>query len=237
MKKIGLIGGITWQSTKLYYEYLNTLVSEALGEQHSCKCIIESVNFSEISTKQHDGDWKTLHKEMADIAKALEVAGADVILICANTMHLSADTIKEKIDVPLLHIAEVTGLSIQKEGIRKVLLLGTKYTMELDFYKDILEDQFGIEVLIPSADDRDVVHQVIYDELAKGIISEDSKARYVAIIKKSELEGAEGVILGCTEIPLLIQSNDCDIPVFDTTRIHAQAAVAFALSEMPQINN
>ena len=152
-------------------------------------------------------------------------------------MHLSSDVIKERISVPLLHIAETTGRSIKEKGIQKVLLLGTKYTMELDFYKDILKNQFGIEVLIPSAEDRDIVHQVIYDELAKGIISEDSKARYKEIIKKSELEGAQGAILGCTEIPLLIQSNDCDIPVFDTTRIHAKAAVAFALSEIAQTNN
>lgn len=229
MKKIGLIGGITWQSTKLYYEYLNTMVAEALGEKHSCKCILESVNFSEISVKQHDGDWETLHEEMAEISKKLEVAGADVILICANTMHLSADTIKQKISVPLLHIAEVTGRAIQEKGIQKVLLLGTKYTMELDFYKDILKNQFGIQVLIPEADDRLIIHQVIYDELAKGIISEDSKEQYQQIIKNSELEGAEGVVLGCTEIPLLIKQEDCDVPVFDTTKIHAAAAVNFAL--------
>jgi len=160
----------------------------------------------------------------------LETAGADIILVCANTMHLSADKIKEKIRIPLLHIAEATGKSIQADGIQKVLLLGTKYTMELDFYKDILKEQFGIEVVVPSSEDREVVHQVIYNELAKGIISEESKTRYVDIIKKSEGEGAEAVVLGCTEIPLLIQSHDCDIPVFDTTKIHAKAAVEFALA-------
>ncbi|TMM57419.1 aspartate/glutamate racemase family protein [Maribacter algarum] len=234
MKKIGLIGGITWQSTKLYYEYLNTMVSEALGGKYSCSCLIESVNFADISAKQSAGDWDTLHTQMATIAKSLETAGADIILVCANTMHLSADKIKENINVPLLHIAEATGKSIQDKGIQKVLLLGTKYTMELDFYKDILKEQFGIEVLIPSSEDRDTVHQVIYDELSKGIISKDSKAKYVEIIKKSESNGAEAAILGCTEIPLLIQSEDCDIPVFDTTKIHAQAAVDFALAEMTQ---
>ncbi len=234
MKKIGLIGGITWQSTKLYYEYLNTMVSEVLGGKHSCKCLIESVDFADISAKQNAGDWDTLHIQMAEIAKSLETAGADIILVCANTMHLSADKIKETINIPLLHIAEATGKSIREQGIQKVLLLGTKYTMELDFYKDILREQFGIEVLIPSPEDRDIVHQVIYDELAKGIISEDSKTQYREIIKKSESDGAEAVVLGCTEIPLLIQSKDCDIPVFDTTKIHAQTAVEFALAGMTQ---
>jgi len=194
MKKIGLIGGITWQSTKLYYDYLNKMVSDVLGGKHSCRCLIESVNFSDVSTKQNAGDWETLHTEMAGIAKRLETAGADIILICANTMHLSADKIKETVRIPLLHIAETTGRSIQKKGIRKVLLLGTKYTMELDFYKDILHEQFGIEAIIPSASDRDIVHQVIYDELAKGIISEKSRAAYVEIIKKSEGKGAEAVV-------------------------------------------
>ena len=234
MKKIGLIGGITWQSTKLYYEYLNMMVSEALGGKYSCSCLIESVNFADISAKQSAGDWDTLHIQMATIAKSLETAGADIILVCANTMHLSADKIKENINVPLLHIAEATGKAIQEKGIQKVLLLGTKYTMELDFYKDILKEQYGIEVVIPSAEDREVVHQVIYDELSKGIISNDSRAKYVEIIKKSESNGAEAAILGCTEIPLLIQSQDCDIPVFDTTKLHAEAAVEFALAEMTQ---
>lgn len=234
MKKIGLIGGITWQSTKLYYDYLNTMVSEALGGKHSCKCLIESVDFAEISAKQGAGDWETLHTQMAEIAKSLEIAGADIILVCANTMHLSADKIKANTNIPLLHIAEATGKAIQDKGIQKVLLLGTKYTMELDFYKDILKDQFGIDVLIPAADDRAIIHRVIYTELAKGIISKESKAAYVEIIKKSENEGAEGVVLGCTEIPLLIQAQDCNIPVFDTTKIHARAAVQFALAEMTQ---
>lgn len=230
MKKIGLIGGITWQSTQLYYQYLNTKVAELLGDKYSCECIIESVNFANISTKQAEGDWDSLHHQMTDIALRLENAGAEIILVCANTMHLSADSIKEKINVPLLHIAEVTGKALQEKGCQKVLLLGTKYTMELDFYKDIIKNQFGIEVLVPSKEDREVVHHVIYTELAKGIISADSKKKYQEIIKKSESEGAEGVILGCTEIPLLIQQEDCDITVVDTTKVHAEAAVEFAVS-------
>ena len=230
MKKIGLIGGITWQSTQLYYQLLNTKVAELLGGQHSCNCIIESVDFADIASKQAKGDWDILHEQMADSALGLQNAGAEIILICANTMHLSADTIEQKIKVPLLHIAEVTGKTVQQKGCQKVLLLGTKYTMELDFYKDILKNQFGVEVMIPSKEDRETVHQVIYTELAKGIISESSKKQYLEIIKKSEKQGAQGVILGCTEIPMLIQQEDCAISVIDTTKVHAEAAVAFALS-------
>ncbi|SKB65679.1 aspartate/glutamate racemase family protein [Maribacter arcticus] len=230
MKKIGLIGGITWQSTQLYYQLLNTRVAELLGGQNSCECLIESVNFADISTKQAKGDWNALHTQMTDIAVRLEKSGAEVILICANTMHLSVPTIKEKITVPLLHIAEVAGNAVKEKGCKKVLLLGTKYTMELDFYKDILKNRFGIEVLIPNEADREIVHKIIYSELSKGITTEESKQLYLDIIKKSKKEGAEGVILGCTEIPLLIQQEDCDIVVIDTTKEHAFAAVEFALS-------
>ncbi|WP_339627163.1 aspartate/glutamate racemase family protein [uncultured Maribacter sp.] len=229
MKKIGLIGGITWQSTQLYYQLLNTKVAEKLGGQSSCECIIESVNFAEISSKQAEGDWDTLHSQMTDIALRLENAGAEIILICANTMHLSVPTMKKSVSVPILHIAEVAGKAVKKKGCQKVLLLGTKYTMELDFYKDILKNQFGIEVMVPDSEDREMVHAIIYSELSKGIISKDSKSKYLEIIKKSEKEGAQGVILGCTEIPLLIQQEDCDIMVIDTTKEHAFAAVDFAL--------
>ena len=229
MKKIGLIGGITWQSTQLYYQLLNTRVAQLLGGQSSCKCLIESVNFAEISTKQAAGDWDALHKEMTDIAVRLENAGAEIILICANTMHLSVPTMKKSITVPILHIAEVAGNAVKEKSCEKVLLLGTKYTMELDFYKDILQQQFGIEVLVPNEVDREIVHNTIYTELSKGIITKESKQQYIDIIKKAEKEGAQGVILGCTEIPLLIQQEDCDIVVIDTTKEHAYAAVEFAL--------
>ncbi|WP_027075945.1 aspartate/glutamate racemase family protein [Maribacter antarcticus] len=230
MKKIGLIGGITWQSTQLYYQLLNTKVAETLGNQHSCECIIESVDFAEISKKQANGEWDVLHAQMTDIALRLQNAGAEIILICANTMHLSVPTMKRSISIPLLHIAEVAGKAVQKKGYQKVLLLGTKYTMELDFYKDILKNQFGIEILIPNKEDRDVVHKVIYSELAKGVIKVESKKYYLEIIKKAEKEGAQAVILGCTEIPLLIRKEDCDIAVIDTTKEHAYAAVKFALA-------
>jgi len=228
MKKIGLIGGITWQSTLLYYQYLNEGTVRALGGKHSSKCLIESVDFADISEKQAKGQWDILNTDFAAIAARLEQAGADIILVCANTMHLCADAINEKVNIPLLHIAEVCGEEIKRIDCKKVLLLGTKYTMELDFYKDILKNQYGIEVVIPAAEDRETIHEVIYTELAKGIISEKSKKQYLDIIEKSEVEGVEAVILGCTEIPLLIQQNDCNIPVIDTTEIHAKAAVKFA---------
>ncbi len=230
MKKIGLIGGITWQSTQLYYQYLNEGTAKVLGGKHSSKCLIESVDFADISAKQEKGQWDSLNQDFAKMAVQLERAGAEVLLICANTMHLCADAIKEETSIPLLHIAEVCGEDIQRKGAKKVLLLGTKYTMELDFYKEILNDQYGIEVAVPSAEDRVVVHNVIYTELARGIISDDSKKQYLEIIKKAEKEGIEAVILGCTEIPLLIKQEDCKIPVIDTTEIHAKAAIKFALS-------
>lgn len=230
MKKIGLIGGITWQSTQLYYQYLNEAANREQGGSHSCKLLLESVDFQDIANKQKAGDWKTLEQDMAEIGKRLEQAGAGLIMIGANTMHLCADAIKANTSIPLLHIAEATGKAITDQGLNKVLLLGTKYTMELDFYKNVLKEQFGIETLIPSAEDREVVHQVIYTELAKGVLNPESRKAYQQIIKKAEADGAQGVILGCTEIPMLIKPEDCDIPSFDTTLIHSEAAVALALS-------
>jgi aspartate racemase len=214
----------------LYYQLLNTKVAKTLGAQHSCECIIESVDFAEISKKQANGEWDALHAQMTTIALRLQNAGAEIILICANTMHLSVPTMKKRLSIPLLHIAEVAGKAVQKQGWQKVLLLGTKYTMELDFYKDILKNQFGIDILIPNKEDRDVVHNIIYTELAKGIITTASKKQYLDIIKKAEKEGVQAVILGCTEIPLLIKQEDCDIAVIDTTKEHAYAAVKFALA-------
>jgi aspartate racemase len=230
MKKIGLIGGITWQSTQLYYQYINEFVQERLGGNHSAKLVLESVDFSEISSKQKNNDWPGLDNDMAQIGQRLENAGADIILIGANTMHLCAPAMIEKLRVPLLHIAEATGKSVQNAGLKKVLLLGTKYTMELDFYKNVLKEKFGIETIIPNTDDREVVHSVIYDEIAKGELKSGSKKAYQDIIKKGIAQGAEGVILGCTEIPLLIKPEDCTVPSFDTTKIHSAAAVDFSLS-------
>ena len=230
MKKIGLIGGITWQSTQLYYQYLNEAVNAKLGGTHSCKLLMESVDFHEISERQSQGDWDSLQTEFAEIGQRLEKAGAELILIGANTMHLCADSIKEATSIPLLHIAEATGEAVVSGGIKKVLLLGTKYTMGLDFYKNILKEQFDINTLVPNELDQEMVHEIIYRELAKGIIRPESRKDYQTIINKAKTMGAEGVILGCTEIPLLIQQEHCDIPTFDTTKIHSEAAVAYALA-------
>lgn len=228
MQTIGLIGGITWQSTILYYQVLNTLAAERLGGQHSAKCIINSVNFEEIKQLQHKGRWDLLNNLMAEAGQSLEKAGASCILICANTMHLTIDAVRANVSIPVLHIAEATAEKIQEKNLKTVALLGTKYTMEMAFFKDILTS-FGIQTLIPNAEDREEVNRVIYEELPQGILKPSSKKAYVDIIERLQKEGAEGVILGCTEIPLLIQQEDVKIPVFDTTTIHATKAMDFAL--------
>lgn len=231
MKKIGLIGGLSWESSLVYYQLMNERVKAKLGGFHSCKCLLESLDFAEVEKLQHQGNWEALHQLMAASAKNLVQAGAEVVILCTNTMHLSAESIREAVSIPFLHIAEVTGKAIQAQKLQKVLLLGTKFTMEKDFYKGILQNQFGIEVLIPSEADRKIIHQVIYKELVQGIIREASKEQYQTIIQKAADNGAEGVVLGCTEIPLLIKPEDVAIPIFDTTKIHAHAAVDFAIGK------
>ncbi len=223
MKTIGLIGGITPQSTIMYYQVLNKLASETYGEKHSAKILINSVDFGEISKLQSEGKWNVLDTIMANAAKSLEAGGAHCILICANTMHLTIDEVRQAVSIPVIHIAEATGELILEKKLKKIALLGTKYTMEKTFYTDVLKNM-GIEAIIPEEEDRTIIHDVIYNELAKGILSETSKQAYVTIINKLEQKGAEGVILGCTEIPLLIQQEDVSIPVFDTTTIHATKA-------------
>lgn len=230
MKKIGLIGGMSWESSAVYYELINKKVREKLGGFHSAKCTLESVDFSEIENLQSYNDWDSLNKLMANSAKKLENAGAEVIILCTNTMHLCTESIKNEINVPFLHIAEATGNKIKKQGIKKVLLLGTKFTMEKDFYKEVLRNNFDIEIIVPSNEDKEIVHQVIYNELVQGKIMNKSKKQYQQIIEKSIIQGAEGVILGCTEIPLLIKDEDCKIPIFNTTKIHAESVVDFALT-------
>ncbi len=230
MKTIGLIGGMSWESSKLYYELLNEKVKAELGGFHSCKSILYTVQFDEIHRLQGAGDWAALDKIMVNAAQSLEKAGADIILICANTMHLCSPAIIKNVQIPLLHIAEATGQAIKIKGLSKVALLGTKYVMEKDFYKDLLTNKFGIEVLIPTAQERDFVHEVIYGELVQGVITDASKAGYKEIIQNLADQGAEGVILGCTEIPLLIKPDDVTIPTFNTTKIHAEQAVAWALA-------
>lgn len=228
MQTIGLIGGITPQSTILYYQILNELSAKSKGEPHSAKCIINSVDFGEIKNLQHDGRWDLLDDLMAKAGQNLERAGANCILICANTMHLTIDAVRAKVSIPVLHIAEATAEKIVAKELKTVALLGTKYTMEMDFYKDVLTS-FGITTLIPNAEDREEVNRVIYEELPQGILKPSSKQAYIEIIERMQQAGAEGVILGCTEIPLLIKQEDVAIPVFDTTRIHATKAMDLAL--------
>ncbi|WP_298480800.1 aspartate/glutamate racemase family protein [uncultured Maribacter sp.] len=229
MKKIGLIGGMSWESSQVYYSIINEKVREILGGFHSAKCVLESVDFAEIEKLQHQNNWESLNKSMVEAAKNLENAKADIIILCTNTMHLCSPEITKNSNVPFLHIASATGKVIKQEGIKKVLLLGTKFTMEKEFFKDILKEDYGVDVIIPKDEDREIVHTVIYEELVHGKLEASSKENYIRIINNSIANGAQGVILGCTEIPLLIKSKDVDIPVFDTTRIHAESAVEFAL--------
>ena len=229
MKKIGLVGGMSWESTQEYYRIINEKVKEELEGFHSAKCVLESVDFAEIEELQHKGDWEQLCRLMADAAVNLEKAGAELIVLCTNTMHLCSEGIRKNTNIPFLHIAEATGRKISERQIKKVLLLGTRFTMEKEFYKQILSKDFGIETIVPNESDRNTVHRIIYDELVHGIIKEVSKLEYKRIIEKAVEQGAQGVILGCTEIPLLIKNEDVDIPVFDTTRIHAEMAVEMAL--------
>jgi aspartate racemase len=229
MKKIGMIGGLSWESSQVYYQILNEKVNEALGGFHSALCILESVNFGEIEKLQSKDDWETMDLHMAEAAKNLENAKAELIILCTNTMHLCSDAIINNVDIPFLHIARETAKRIKASGLCKVLLLGTKFTMERDFFKDILQNEFNIGVVVPNGEDQNLIHNVIYQELVHGNIKPRSKANYQRIISKMIKEGAEGVILGCTEIPLLIKASDVTIPIFDTTRIHAEAAVQFAL--------
>lgn len=231
MKTIGLIGGMSWESTVEYYRIINQKVKETLGGFHSAELILYSVDFDEIERLQHEGDWDTLTKRMVDAAKQVEKAGADFLLLCTNTMHKTAVKIEEAIQIPFLHIADATAERIKHQGIKKVGLLGTRFTMEEDFYKDRLVKKYGLEVIVPEESERNMVHDVIYQELCLGKICASSKEAYVSTIEKLVSQGAEGIILGCTEIGLLIKQEDLTVPVFDTTLIHAEEAVRFAITE------
>lgn len=230
MKTIGLLGGMSWQSTVLYYEQINQQVSEALGALHSAKIVLHSVDFSEIEKLQHQGDWQACADILSTAARGLEKAGADIMLICTNTMHMVANEVQQSIAIPLLHIADATGKQLQRGGIKKTALLGTAFTMEKDFYKDRICSQFGIEVIVPNKQERLIVHDIIYNELCLGNIQEESRKHYATIIDNLKQQGAESVILGCTEITLLISQKDSSLPVFDTTAIHAEEAVRRALA-------
>ena len=221
MKTIGLIGGMSWESTELYYRVINETVKENLGGLHSAKCLLYSVNFEEIEKYQSTDQWEKSAEVLTEIAKKLEDAGADFIGICTNTMHKTVPYMEKNINIPILHIAEATAEEIKAQNIKKVALLGTKYTMIEDFYKEkILES--GIEVIIPNEDDIKIINDIIYDELCLGKVEFKSKEKYLKIIEKMKNQGAKGVILGCTEIGLLISQKDVDIKVFDTTKIHAK---------------
>lgn len=229
MKTIGLIGGMSWESTAHYYSQLNIGIQKSLGGLHSAQLLLFSLNFDPIEKLQGRGDWKRLGNIMADAAIRLEKSGASFIVICTNTMHKLAEEIEDAVSIPLLHIADATAEKLLMDDIQTVGLLGTAYTMEHNFYKTRLIRNFGLDVLIPEAPDRSRVHQIIYDELCLGQIKESSKNSYVDIARRLVDLGAQGIILGCTEIGMLLQQEDIDIPLYDTTRIHAAKAVEWAL--------
>ncbi len=229
MKTIGLIGGLSWESSIEYYRIINQETQRRLGGLHSAKCLMHSFDFAEIEALQAAGDWKAATKRMIAAARSLEGAGADCIVICSNTMHRMADDVAAAVDLPLIHIADATAEFILADGLQSVGLLGTRYTMEQDFYKGRMADRFGLDVRIPDAEGRDIVHRIIYEELVRGVIKSDSRAGYQAVIENLRENGAQAVILGCTEIGLLIKPEHCPIPSYDTTYLHALAAVEWAL--------
>lgn len=229
MKTIGLIGGMSWESTAEYYRIINETVRGRLGGFHSAKIVMYSVDFEEVEQLQHQGRWEEATNLMIDAAKRVERGGADFVLICTNTMHKMADDVATNISIPLLHIADATAEKITSLDLKKIGLLGTKFTMEQDFYKGRLKERFDIDVVIPNESNREIVHNVIYKELCLGEIKDLSGERIKTIINGLSDNGAQGIILGCTELPLLIKQEDCPVPLFDTTVIHAKAAVDYAL--------
>ncbi len=231
MKILGLIGGLSWFSTSVYYKTINQLTNERLGGAHSAKLLLYSVDFNDFKTLQEKDDWEQIERMLSSIARRLENAGADCIVMCTNTPHLVADTIRQKINVPLIHIAEETAKAIVKKGISKVALLGTKFTMENFFFKDRLL-RYDLEPMIPNSADRDFIHASIFNELTKGIFNAETKNKYLEIIEKLRVGGAQGVIFGCTEISLLVNQSDCNVMFYDTTAIHSKAAVDFALLDI-----
>ncbi len=233
MKTVGLLGGMSWESTGLYYRLINEGVRDRLGGLHSARIILVSVNFREIEDLREAGDWPGVGRALAHAARKVEVAGADLLLVCTNTMHKVAPEIQKAVGIPLLHIADATAERILARGIRTVGLLGTNFTMEEDFYRGRLIDKYGLTVLVPPKPDRDLVHRVIYEELCLGEVRDASRDAYLRIIEDLRDAGAEGVIEGCTEIVMLVRQAHTEIPLFDTTAIHAEAAVAWMLEEGP----
>ena len=230
MKTIGMIGGMSWESSLEYYRILNELAKEKLGGLHSAQCLMYSVDFGPIAELQHQNNWKELTKIMVTAGQRLEKGGADLILICTNTMHKMAEDVTTGVSIPLVHIADASAEEIKRLGLKTVALLGTRFTMEQDFYKGRLAEKHGLKVLSPEVDDMDIIHRIIYQELCLGSILENSKNEYLRIIEKLIEQGAEGIILGCTEIPLLVKQEDVSVPILDTTQLHAEAAMELALS-------
>jgi aspartate racemase len=232
MKTIGLIGGMSWESSLEYYRIVNEVVKSRLGGLHSAQCIMYSVDFAEIEILQRQGKWDEATNLMIDAARHVEKGGADFFLICTNTMHLMADEVQDSVTIPLIHIADVTALAVKERGIKTIGLLGTKFTMEEDFYKGRLIQNHGLEVLIPEEEgERDNIHDIIFDELCLGTIEQSSREQFITVMEKLAARGAEGIILGCTEIGLLTGDEDSRVPLFDTTKIHAEAAALYALED------
>tara|TARA_B100000902_G_C27126969_1_gene821638 strand:+ start:253 stop:945 length:693 start_codon:yes stop_codon:yes gene_type:complete len=229
MKTIGMLGGMSWESTAIYYREINEGIKARTGSLHSAKIILNSLDFQEIERLQRSGNWAGTADILKRASKSVERAGADFLIICTNTMHIVAPEITEHLSIPILHIADATGEKLVNEGIRNVGLLGTNFTMEKPFYKGRLLEKYGVETVVPSKEDRDLIHKIIYDELCCGVIKQSSQDYYLEVIKKLKGVGAEGIILGCTEIGMLIQAENTISPMYDTTKIHAEQAVNFAL--------
>lgn len=231
MKTLGLIGGMSWELTAIYYRLLNEIVRERLGGLHSAKLLLWSFDFAEIAERQHAGDWRGAGALLVEAARGLEASGAQGLVICTNTMHKLADRVQGAVSIPLIHISDATARAVVEAGVRRPALLATRFTMEQDFYKGRLAEKYGLQPVVPDQAGRDMVHGIIYDELCRGVVKDDSKAAYIAEVGRMRREEKiDSVIMGCTEITMLIGQSDFDIPVFDTTRIHAEAAVDFALS-------
>jgi aspartate racemase len=229
VRRLGLIGGMSWQSTAIYYRHLNEIAHERLGGLHSADLLMRSLDFAEVAEKQHAGDWAGAGKMMVAAARELEGAGAQALVICTNTMHLLAPEVEAATSIPLIHIADATAAAIKRTASRKPVLLATRFTMERDFYRGRLANMHGIDCVVPDADGRMTVHRIIYEELCEGVVRADSRQAYIDEVEKLRQRGADGVVMGCTEIAMLIGQDDFDIPVFDTTRIHSEAAMDFAL--------
>ena len=236
MKTIGLIGGMSWESTALYYRIINRAVGERLGALHSARLLLLSVDFEDVVQGQRRGDWDGLGAQLAGAARRLQDAGADCVLIGTNTMHRVADAVRDAVDVPLLHIADATAAAIGRAGCRRVALLGTRYTMEQPFYVAHLARQ-GIDCVVPHDDDRELVHRLIFDELCRGVVAPSARARLQGVVARQLARGVDGVVLGCTELPLALQAADVAAPLFDTTELHALAAVDFALRGVPALDS